>query len=336
MAVIGDEVAAAFGLGRATSTMVEAAQGWGGHNTVYRLETTTGRWALKATGRELDELYRGRLEIEMAAFQGGVRMPRPVPAIDGSPYAMIEGRRFRCHEWIDGVAKWNEDTTSHESRRMGRLVAHLHGLALPWPEALDERAPPKDHRSWTDLAEVAGRQGSSLTLRLAADVATLEDLAARARRSEKDHRRMARVGTHRDLNAHNVLFSDDGLYLIDWDAAGPLAPAWERANYATLWSARRGGRHDLEACVSWLQGYREVGGEVTEDDPDTLVLLLGNVEGWARLNVRWALDHQTAEQAHHAGMLIDALLKTPATIEDRRRLLQEAISRLAGPASPHS
>jgi hypothetical protein len=45
--------------------------------------------------------------------------------------------------------------------------------------------------------------------------------------------------------------------------------------------------------------------------------------------VRWALNRLTAEQDSYAGYLIDALLNTPATVEERRRLLHAAISRLA-------
>jgi thiamine kinase-like enzyme len=82
---------------------------------------------------------------------------------------------------------------------------------------------------------------------------------------------MVRVGSHRDLNAHNVLFCGAGLSLIDWDAAGPSTPGWERANYATLWATRPGGRYDIEAAVAFLHGYRDAGGEVTADDPDTLI-----------------------------------------------------------------
>ena len=73
--VIAEEVAAAFGLGEPVAAMTEAARGWGGHNVVYRLDTTDGRWAVKALLREVDGLIRERFDIEHAAFTGGVRMP---------------------------------------------------------------------------------------------------------------------------------------------------------------------------------------------------------------------------------------------------------------------
>jgi Ser/Thr protein kinase RdoA (MazF antagonist) len=332
-AVIADEVAGAFGIGEATGALAEAARGWGGHNVVYRLETTLGQWALKDQARELDDLSEERFEIEMGAFGGGVRMPRPVPTIDGDLYAVVAGRRLRCHEWADGIAKTNEETTCEESRVMGGVVAHLHRLALAWSERLDHHDTVADGPSWAQLAEAATRRGSSWADTLAEHLPTLERLAARAHEMRRQHPGMTRVGSHGDLNAHNVLFTGAGLSLIDWDGAGPMAPSWERAKYATLWSSRHGGRYDIEAAVAFLGGYRDAGGEVSADDPDTLVLFLDNHEGWAKQNVRWALDGLTPEQDYYAGLLIDALLGTPAVIEERRRLLQAAISRLASVSS---
>ncbi len=308
--------------------MTEAARGWGGHNIVYELNTTEGRWAVKALLREVDELMRERFDIELAAFAGGVRMPRPVPTLSESPFAEFEGTRLRCHEWIDGEAKMNEETSVNESRLMGRLVAGLHGLSLGYSPRLDEHQAPPDEPSWDWLADAANRQGASWAPTLAEQVATLERLSEQAKKLGAQQRNMPRIASHRDLNAHNVLFAPGGLWLIDWDAAGPIFPGWERANYACLWAARPDGRYDLDAAVAFLDGYRHAGGVVTRDDPDTLDFLLDNVAGWTKKNVMWAITRPSAEQDLHAGYLIEALLATPATIEQRRRLLDAAITRL--------
>jgi hypothetical protein len=73
--VTADEVAEVFDIAERIGAVVEAARGWGGHNVVYRLDTTAGRWAVKALGRDLNELYRESFAIEMAAFEGGSACP---------------------------------------------------------------------------------------------------------------------------------------------------------------------------------------------------------------------------------------------------------------------
>ena len=326
--VIAGEVAAAFGLGEPVAAMTEGARGWGGHNVVYRLDTTDGRLAVKLLTREVDELLRQRFDIEMAAFTGGVRMPRPVPTPKGDPYAEFGDMRVRCHEWVDGVAKVNEKTSVDESRLMGRLIAGLHGMSLGYSPRLDEQVDPPDEPTWAWLADAASRGGASWAATLAEQVTTLDDLSGQARKLRVQQRNKPRIASHRDLNAHNVLFAASGLWLIDWDAAGPIDPAWERANYASLWAARPDGRYDLDAAVAFLDGYQQAGGVVTRDDPDTLEFLLDNVAGWTKKNVMWAITRPSVEQDRNAGYLISALLETPSTIEQRRRLLHAAITRL--------
>ena len=97
-------LATAFGLGCATSPVERMAEGWGGHNVLWRLRTTAGRWAIKQLGREIGPAPDAALAIESAAYAGGVPMPRPVPTVTGSCVAAIDGTRYRCHEWVDGTA----------------------------------------------------------------------------------------------------------------------------------------------------------------------------------------------------------------------------------------
>jgi Ser/Thr protein kinase RdoA (MazF antagonist) len=229
-----EAVAAAFGLGDPTADPVAVPRGWGGDNIVYRLQTTTGTWAVKELVRELDDLTTERFDIETRAFEGGVAMARPVPAPDGSPIVVLDGVRFRCHEWFDGLAKANEDTVPAEAQEMGRLVGRLHGLALSWSPRFDEPPEVGEDPTWLELTEAARARSAPWASTLAEYLAEIEDLAKVAGSIRHQHTLRTRIGSHRDLNAHNVLFGHDRLALIDWDAAGPVWPPWERANYATL------------------------------------------------------------------------------------------------------
>jgi Ser/Thr protein kinase RdoA (MazF antagonist) len=321
-------VADAFKLGEPVNELTEAARGWGDHNIVYRLDTTDGQWAIKALQRELDELVAERFEIELAAFANGVAMPRPVPAGAGGPVAVVAGHPLRCHQWVDGLAKINEHTTVSENRLMGELVGHLHGLFLSWSTHFDDDTFGEDEPGWSTLAIEAGRCRSALGPLIKQNLAALQALEVRASRVRRAHRKLPRIGSHRDLNAHNVLFTGAGLRLIDWEAAGPIFAPWERACYATLWSTRDGGRYDLDALTAFLRGYRHTGGQIDREDPDTLEYLIGNVDWWARKNVHWAIEAGTSRQDDLTRNLVAALLATPATIEKRRRVLQEGIRML--------
>jgi thiamine kinase-like enzyme len=199
---------------------------------------------------------------------------------------------------------------------------------VPWSSRFDDHIPGEDEPTWAALAVEAVRAHSPLAPFIDYNLSTLARLADRAVHARRNHRQLPRIGSHRDLNAHNVLFTAGGLRLIDWDAAGPIYMPWERANYATLWSVRDNGRYDLEAVTAFLRGYRRGGGEIGSDDPDTLEFLVDNVENWTKKNVRWAIETPTPDQDQWARYLIEALLATPTTIERRRRHLQDGIARL--------
>jgi len=323
-----EELVAAFGLGKVVRPMAVAARGWGDHNTVYRLHTTRGSFAVKAMEREMDELMVERFDIEVAAFNGAIPVPRPVPAGSGGPCAQVGGVQVRCHHWVTGAAKTNEDTAPEECRHMGSIVANLHLLGLPWSPRFD-RQVADDSLSWVELAEAGARRRARWALPLTENLVTLEAISASAQQWRDNEAALPRVGSHRDLNAHNVLFGGGDLVLVDWDAAGPIWPPWELACYATLWSARRNGNYDLDAAVAFLAGYRGGGGDISGDEADTLPRLVDNVESWTKKNVRWAVVSPTETQDVNAELLIQGLLSTPGAVVQRQRLLDEAIDQLA-------
>lgn len=128
--LLSERLAQAFALGAVRQPLVRAASGWGGHNQVFRLETASGTWAVKRHGRPGIAPSTATVAIETAAFAGGVPMPRPALTADGRCWVQIDGLPYRCHEWIDGTTKENEVTSATEAEAMGRIVAHLHGLAI--------------------------------------------------------------------------------------------------------------------------------------------------------------------------------------------------------------
>jgi len=326
--VTAEQIADSFDLGTPLRPMAEAARGWGGLNVVYRLDTNRGSWAVKAMVRELDDLHAERLEIELAAWERGISMPRPVVGPDGQACAGIDGTTYRCHEWVAGRAKENEGTTAAEAEQMGYLVASLHGLALPFSPRFDEQHDQHADATWASLAEAGAARGAVWAGRLVDELDTVAGLASDAQRTSARSIREGRIASHRDLNAHNVLFGPAGLSLIDWDGAGPIVPVQERSQYAVLWAARDRGRYDLDAVVAFLRGYRAADGEIADDDPEALGSLLVNVEDWTRKNVRWAVESPSPDQDQAAGYLIAALLATPDTIEVRKALLARAIAQL--------
>lgn len=136
------------------------------------------------------------------------------------------------------------------------------------------------------------------------------------------------MGDHRDLNAHNVLFTERGLYLIDWDAAGPAKSQTEKAIASMLWSQQQGGTYDSRRTASFLTGYRNAGGEVSSKDPEHLIAWLDGLVWWTYDNVRMAVENPSDGQHAAVQQLLLDSLKSEETVRERIEFLADVISGL--------
>ena len=100
---VAENVAAAFGLGTARSTTL-AARGWASLNLLWRVETSSGTWALKEVTREPPAWLEAAARIEHAAHAAGVAVAPVVRTTSGAVCAQVLGRVFRAHAWVEGVA----------------------------------------------------------------------------------------------------------------------------------------------------------------------------------------------------------------------------------------
>ena len=313
----GDVICAAFDLGRPLGEPLIAAEGWGGHNRVWKVATAEGVFAVKETRRPPPG--RESLRIEADAVERGMPAPRPILTVDGEVFIHVGDAWLRCHEWIAGRSKKNEDTDVEDARAMGSVLGALHRLRLDGRPPAAGEPFGRDH--WLGLAARAPQ--TPWAQAIAEEIEAIERAEAIAVwEFDEDI-----IGSHRDLNAHNILFGQN-LTVIDWDAAGGTTARFERANYSTLWAQRAGGRLDADATISFLRSYRDVGGDIDADDPSALTRWLTSLIDWAELNVRLALDGIGDDQQELAAYLVRAVARGPDTIAKRRSFLDYCLTRL--------
>ena len=310
-----------FVLGEPLDEPTVAASGWGQRNLVWRLETRRGVFAVKEVIAELlPHDPDTALRVESFAHSAGVPSAEPVPSSTGAAFELLDGRWYRCHRWIDGTAKLNEDTTAHDAHEMGILVTRLHQLQLdagPLPPA-----EPYGQAHWLGLARHAPQTAWGRLIE--------EHLAAieSAEAFGSTFADTTPIGSHCDLNAHNVLFTPAGLALVDWDAAGPASAAYERASTAVLWAHRHDGRLDRDVAASFLRGYREGGGAVSFDDAAALPRWLTGLAWWTERNLQIALARSSVKHDELATQLVYALINGVDTVKQRQQFLQGVIATL--------
>ena len=314
-------ISARFGLDGPLGEPVLAASGWGQRNLMWRLETRRGVFAVKDVIADLlPDNPDVAVRTESLAHAAGVPSAEPVPSTAGAAFELLEGRWYRCHRWVDGTGKQNEDTTAGDAHEMGILVAGLHQLELEVGPLPPVTRYGRAH--WLELARQAPRTRWAGLIHENVDAietaeafgATFDDTTA--------------IGSHCDLNAHNVLFTTAGLVLVDWDAAGPASASYERASTAVLWAQRHDGRLAHDVAAAFLRGYRDGGCTVSADDVAALPRWLTGVAWWTERNVRIALTHPSDKHDELATHLVNALVDGVETVKEQQRFLRGVIATL--------
>lgn len=268
-----ERVAAAFSLGDVRSVAL-AARGWVSINVLWRLETTTGTWAVKEVTRESRAWVEAAARIESAAQDAGIPVPSIVPATDGRICAVVDNRVFRCHAYRHGVVP-TDNLERRDAEAAGQALGMLHRLALPWDPVLQTAPHVYGREHWHRLIEAGESVGASWVSTLRAALPGLlakEDEAAGWFAAPRRW-----IGSHRDVRPDNALRTAEGLLLVDWDGAGPVVQGAEVAKTLPWWQPH---------ADAFLAAYVDVAGGVDlhEGEGDN-----GELIWWLETNVVHAL-----------------------------------------------
>jgi Ser/Thr protein kinase RdoA (MazF antagonist) len=290
-----DEAAAVFGLGRVLSEPIVAARGEMGR--IWRLETTTGPWALKEVFRpaaDAAELARVDAAFQEAALGAGVPLPRPIVARDGRVLVEVgptdHRRSIRMYGWVDLRGREAIVPIPEVAAILGRL----HGLAIADMRPIDPwfREPVPADR-WPELVERARAEGVSWATaleRLVPDLLAGTVLAMRAFASSGSgggapDPSPATITCHRDYNPENVLLDTSGRpVVVDWENSGPEVPEQELASAVAEFVA------DPADTAAFLRAYAEAGGPALIRDRSSFGMVLTVQSALVRAYAERALD----------------------------------------------
>jgi Ser/Thr protein kinase RdoA (MazF antagonist) len=329
-----NRVCHAFGLGTASAPPVPLT---GGSSAArWRLDTDRGRWTVKATDPPADWLRRQMRvsgALELAAYDAGVAMPRPVvPRVAGAIglWAPVGGQYVRVAAWVDGTpltepapadpaGPASVPASGPASAKadlalagwLGATIARIERLALPGdpaPEAAYTVHATDDWAGWIDEGVTAGvlDRGAAVAFRAAVADATALVRAALAPAP-------AFQLAHRDVHRRNVLSTATGLVLLDFDYAGPEVPWWEFVHHT--FDLADPPRPDLVGAA--LAAYIDAGGRPGPADPSAFAGLLRAALESAAYNLWLAVGHRPASadrQAMAVAAVREIAAGLPATL----------------------
>ena len=275
-----DAVAEAFGFPPPIGALESMPQR--GFKQIWHMDTGAGPMLVKQFW-PYDELphFRDRferaMEFERLAVRAGIDTPAPVtPAqpVFGT-VARIHGHGlFRAFPYLqhrpladdDDIAEW-----------LGTTLAHIHRLhqldRRPEPHWSYAQRPPVPQAQWLSWLENGERTGMSWARALRNHLEFVLDQASRV--VETFNTSPPYVVSHNDVGPGNILMTDDGPVLIDWDDAGPESAPLEAA-YVFLTIARRGrDKPDPESIRQAHAAYVAAGGKPLVAREGTLDRVIG-------------------------------------------------------------
>jgi Ser/Thr protein kinase RdoA (MazF antagonist) len=120
------EIVSRFALGE--NSVLEGVASGGELGQVWRLETSTGTWAVKELfHREPEADARLSAKFQEVAVRAGVPAPAVVRTADRRVLLDLDGRQFRVFSWVD-ILPPDPDV---DPGMVGVLVAGIHRLGHP-------------------------------------------------------------------------------------------------------------------------------------------------------------------------------------------------------------
>jgi aminoglycoside phosphotransferase (APT) family kinase protein len=322
-------VVSAFGLPGSVAEWREVGGAWS--NRVFRLATSEGvfavkqmrnPWLIERWAEWLDEAWK----FELRAIAAGVPAPVPVanPLTGGClawvPAVGAESVPVRVHQWADAVPLGSGVVTAETARWAGRILATLHGLRIqpedrslfPIPDATTAGRWPE----LTDAARRAKAPWAGLVTAAAPSAALIADLTQSA-----GFRPAEEVMSHGDVDQKNMLGTELGPILCDWDVASPVVPRRELADAALSMGCWR----DFAIAREVIASYRASGGDDRDFEPDDLGQPLATGLDWVAMNIDRVLGLRPASAAEiaQAGQLLPGLLTAlPRDVETAQRITE--------------
>ncbi|MGW1883401.1 phosphotransferase [Streptomyces sp. NPDC001970] len=264
-------------------------------NRGYRLATTRGAYFLK---QHVDAPTADRATIvrQHRATQRlqslGVPVAPPVQDTAGDTVAVIGGRCYALHPWVDGRHRGGAQLTTAESRRLGALLGRVH-TAL---ERVMEADPHEREHLSADPDETFALIDELLALarshrpRDTFDTLAEHRLLERRILLERHADRRPPPGTaggwvHGDFHPLNLLYQGaEPAAIVDWDRLGVQPRAEEAVRAAAIFFVRPAGELELPKVRAYARAYRRAAGA----DGAELAAAVHRV-WWERLNDFWIL-----------------------------------------------
>ncbi|MGW0698229.1 phosphotransferase [Streptomyces sp. NPDC002867] len=262
-------------------------------NRGYRLSTTRGAYFLKhhLDGDQAAIVRQHKATRRLQAL--GVPVAPPLEDADGGTVAVIGGRCYALHPWVDGRHRHGAQLSAAQSRRLGALLGLVHTClaqvmdgAASRSAAYESADPEETFALINELLELARGSRPRDSFDTLAEHRLLQRRALLAQHAGRRPPPGGGGGwVHGDFHPLNLLYRGaEPAAIVDWDRLGVQPRAEEAVRAAAIFFVQPAGQLELAKVRAYARAYRRA----ADADPAELAAAVHRV-WWERLNDFWIL-----------------------------------------------
>ncbi|MBQ9767346.1 MAG: phosphotransferase [Lachnospiraceae bacterium] len=267
---------------------------------MYSLFTTKGKYAVK-----LLNPYVMQRETAMGNFRTAEALEKmleekelpivPALTLDGNKMQCLDGQYFYLYEWYDGKALKSEEITEWHCKKIGGLLATIHGL--------DKRSSGYERDElrvdWDGYIEKLFGKNNELHNLLKEHRELLYESQEKGNAAIKKLPTVTAI-CHNDMDSKNVLWHGEDFRVIDLECLSYASPMMELYELALCWSGYETCNIDFDLFRCFIRAYAEQGGTLPTDWETIYYSNNGRLE-WLLYNVKRALGIECTEEEIEIG-----------------------------------
>ncbi|MEK4510946.1 phosphotransferase [Paenibacillus sp. FSL K6-2524] len=269
-------------------------------NRMYAVETTLGKYAIKALNPQImlrPEAMQNYINAERIANIAAKKI-NALPAIhvNGTSIHEIEGQFYLVFHWVEGRSLKLQEINIYHCEKIGAILAEIHRSDYSKLELVHDFSDDVQLTAWRSYLQKGQENDSEWVKHLLEIIDNLDNWTVQANQSA---RLLAAdsIISHRDLDPKNVMWHNDNPMIIDWEAAGFMNAMVEMIETAMYWSKNAEGNMDKEKFMAFIRGYKSIYGTLHADWKVIFDNGFIGKLGWLEYNLKRSLWIECTDEA---------------------------------------
>ena len=238
---------------------------------MYAVQTTTGRYVIKALNPEImgrPTAMQNFIRSEVIANRAANYVPAlPAMQFNGASIQQVGEQFCLVFEWIDGISLKPADINTSHCRTMGSIPSSLHSGDYSNLGIVSDSSAERRLVDWKLYLRRGQQSDAEWVNLLLENIDMLNEWNAEAINSSKlISTDSDMVISHGDLDPKNVLWDLGEPILIDWECAGYRNRKQDLLDTAIYWSENASGEIVQDRLLAFFDGYKGAAQERIQAD----------------------------------------------------------------------